>query len=241
MSNTPGEQIVGKIVSEIFATIKKKGEGEEVTTPVGTPEEATIVEERVPTSQRVELMKKNLKRVCKPQVQYYHSSEVLNDAFMTLVRVRGIEDIFDIEAESIVAVTVNKKLYFVIRGDLGEFALPLGDVCDVLRQLYKIISQYDIESGLPKNEEPEFWRFILSLNVPARALPPEWYELPQSLPPCPERIIILDAIDGIAVILKKGKDVVALLDDDIERVVRFIRMAESGKLGGEPVNLPCAL
>lgn len=241
MTATAGEEIVGKIVSEIFATIKKKGEGEEATTQTETPTKAVMVEEKVPTSQRIELMKKNLKRVCKPQIQYYHVDEVLNEAISTVVRIRGIEDIFDIEAETITAVTINKKLYFVFKGDLGEFSLPLGDVCDVLGRIYKIISKYDLESGLPRTEEPEFWRFILSLNIPARALPPEWYELPQNLPPCPERIIILDAIDGIAVILKKGKDVVALLDSDIEQVVNSIRMAERGKLGGEPVNLPCAL
>lgn len=236
-----GDEIVGKIVSEIFATIKNNGEGEEATTLEETPKESLIVKERVPTSERVELMKKNLKRVCKPQIQYYHSSEVLNEAFTTLVKIRGVEDILDIEAETITAVTVNKKLYFVIRGDFGEFALPLGDVCDILRQLYKIISKYDLDSGLLKTEEPEFWRVILGLNIPTRALSPTWYELPQSLPPCPERIIILDAIDGIAIILKKGKDIVALLDDDIEQVVNTIRMAERGKLGGEPINLPCAL
>jgi len=241
MVGSPGEEIVGKIVSEIFATIKKKGEGEEEVTQQATPETATIVEERVPTSQRVELMKKNLKRVCKPQVQYYHATEVLNDVISTVIRVKGIEDVFDIEAESIVAVTVNKKLYFVVRGNLGEFALPLGSVCDILRTLYKIISKYDLESGLPKNQEPEFWRFILSLNIPARALDPAWYEVPQSLPPCPERIIIIDALDGIAVVLKKGKDVVALLDEDIEQLVNSIRMAEKGKLGGEAVTLPCTL
>jgi len=207
--------------SEIEEALNEGGEPIETkaeTTPMGEEKVVNVVS-RQSTTKRVKQSQRQIPAISLPKIEVVTVEEFIEDTLMAVCSGVSFMDVGDVVAESVNVIIGTRTLYVSVKGEYGDFAVPIGVISLLLRRVWQMATiTPELMDWLEKNQIPE----------PVGEPDPETLECDER---CPKRITAVIDYGQLFIAFSKPKECVVMVPSDIFMLFQTLRgLAENPEI-----------